>query len=255
MTSTTSMNTDPGKYLYAIIPARPDRDYGEIGIGGARVYTIADEHVAAVVSDFAGGKIRPERRHIAAHQTVLKRLLQEESPLPISFGVIADEVKDIRRILSLNRKSFAKQLQRVQGKVEMGVRVVWDVPNIFEYFVNSHEELRLIRDQFFSGHRTPTQSDKMEIGRLFDSTLQESREKYALKVEETLKPCCAEIKNMPVRGEKDVLNLACLVERGKSGKDFEDAICEAARDFDNNYAFDFNGPWAPHNFVDVELVL
>ena len=142
MTTTTTESpsgASAGKYLYAIIPAREDREYGEIGIGGAQVYLISDDHVAAVVSDYIGNKIRPERRHIAAHQTVLKRLMEEISPLPISFGVIADATKDIHRILTLNRKSFLEQIQRVEGKVEMGVRIVWDVPNIFEYFVNSHD--------------------------------------------------------------------------------------------------------------------
>ena len=44
-----------------------------------------------------------------------------------------------------------------------------------------------------------------------------------------------------------------LVGREAVEKDFEVAIFEAARGFDNNFTFDFNGPWAPHNFVDVEL--
>jgi hypothetical protein len=51
------------------------------------------------------------------------------------------------------------------------------------------------------------------------------------------------------------MNLACLVGRQSVEKDFENAVCAAAQEFDNNYTFDFNGPWAPHNFVDVELVL
>ena len=85
MTGTT---TSTGKYFYAVIQTRENREYGEIGIDGARVYLISDDHVAAVVSDFSNGKIRPERRHIAAHQTVLKRLMKEDSPLRISFGVI-----------------------------------------------------------------------------------------------------------------------------------------------------------------------
>jgi len=109
-----------GKYLYAIIPAAGDREYGNIGIDGESVYLIADNQVAAVVSNFSNGKIRPERRHIAAHQAVLKRLMEEETPLPITFGVIAQGAKEIKRILSLNRKSFAEQLRRVHGRVEMG---------------------------------------------------------------------------------------------------------------------------------------
>jgi hypothetical protein len=36
---------------------------------------------------------------------------------------------------------------------------------------------------------------------------------------------------------------------------FEDGVLEAAKLFDNNFLFDYNGPWAPHNFVDIELKL
>lgn len=245
---------DVGKYLYAIIPATEDRDYGEIGIDGERVYLIQENQVGAVVSNFSNGKIRPERRHIAAHQGVLKRLMGEETPLPITFGVIAEGEKEIKRILSLNRKPFAEQLRRVHGKVEMGLRVAWDVPNIFEYFVNTHTEIRAARDQFLGKSRVPTQEDKIEVGRLFDRVLQDDREEHTARVEEILSPCCFEIKRNISRTEREVMNLACLVAREAMDKEFEAAIFEAARGFDNNFAFDFNGPWAPHNFVDVELL-
>lgn len=242
-----------GKYLYAVIPAAGDHKYGDIGIDGESVYLIADKQVAAVVSNFSNGKIRPERRHVAAHQAVLKRLMEEETPLPITFGVITEGVKEIKRILSLNRKPFAEQLSRVHGKVEMGLRVAWDVPNIFEYFVNTHEEIRAARDQLFGKNRVPTQEDKIEVGRLFDRILQEDREEHWDRVKAILSPACFEIKRNVPRTERDVMNLACLVGRDVVGKDFEEAIFEAARGFDNNFKFDFNGPWSPHNFVDVEL--
>ena len=242
-----------GKYLYAVIPAAGDREYGNIGIDGESVYLIADNQVAAVVSNFGNGKIRPERRHIAAHQAVLKRLMEEETPLPITFGVIAEGAKAIKRILSLNRKSFAEQIRHVHGKVEMGLRVAWDVPNIFEYFVNTHADIRVARDQFLGKSRVPTQEDKIEVGRLFDRVLQEDREEHTNRVEAILAPACFEIKRNVPRTERDVMNLACLVGREAVDRDFEAAIFEAAHGFDNNFSFDFNGPWAPHNFVDVEL--
>ena len=242
-----------GKYLYAVIPAAGDRGYGDIGIDGGEVYLIVDKEVAAVVSNFSDKKIRPERRHIAAHQAVLKRIMEEETPLPITFGVIADGEKALKRILSLNRNSFAEQLRRVHGKVEMGLRVAWDVPNIFEYFVNTHADIRAARDQFLGKSHAPTQEDKIEVGRLFDRVLQEDREELTDKVDAILLPACFEIKRNVTRTEREVMNLACLVGREAVDKDFEAAIFEAARGFDNNFSFDFNGPWAPHNFVDVEL--
>ncbi len=244
-----------GKYLYAVIPAAGDREYGPIGIEGEQVFLIADNQVGAVVSNFSNGKIRPERRHIGAHQAVLKRLMADETPLPITFGIIAEGAKEIKRILSLNRKAFAEQLRRVQGKVEMGLRVSWDVPNIFEYFVNTHAEIRAARDHFLGSNRVPSQEDKIEVGRLFDRVLQEDREEHTERVESILSSCCAEIKRNISRNEQEVMNLACLVKREVVEKAFEAAIFEAAGGFDNNFSFDFNGPWAPHHFVDVELRL
>lgn len=250
----TTMAHKVGQYLYAIIPEPGEFVLKEIGINGKPVYSISDNKVAAVVSDFCNKKIRPERRHIAAHQEVLKKLMGDYTPLPINFGVIADGPMEIRRILFLNRRSFLEQLQYVDGKVEMGLHVTWDVPNIFEYFVNTHAELRTARDRFLGTHREPTQEDKIEVGRMFDILLRDDREEHTEKVEELLSPCCFEIKHNPPRSEKEVMNLACLVSRSESMKAFEAAVFEAARLFDNNFAFDFNGPWAPHNFVDIELV-
>lgn len=242
-----------GEYLYAVIRAGEDIEFGEIGIDGKRVYLISDGHTGAVVSDFGDGKIRPERRHIAAHQAVLKRLMDQCTPLPISFGTIADGTKEIRKILSLNRKAFAEQLDRVRGKVEMGLRVSWDVPNIFEYFVSTHAELRVARDRFFGARRAPTQEDKIELGRMFERCLQEDREEHTERVEAVISAACFEIKRNPPRNESEVMNLACLVAREAMDKEFEAAVFEAARGFDNSFSFDFNGPWAPYHFVEVKL--
>jgi hypothetical protein len=32
-------------------------------------------------------------------------------------------------------------------------------------------------------------------------------------------------------------------------------VFAAAKLFDNNFTFDYSGPWAPHNFVELELDL
>jgi hypothetical protein len=241
-----------GRYLYAVVDGTDERTYGVIGIDGGNVYTIADGVTAAVISDVQNAKIRPERRNLAAHQEVLNRLMDETTPLPMRFGVIAEGPKAVHQILSLNRKAFVEQLHRVANKVEMGLRIAWDVPNIIEYFVLAHAELRVARDRFLGSHREPTQEDKIEVGHMFERILNEDRETYADKVEAVLSACCAEIKRNKPRTEREVMNLACLVERKELSR-FEAGIFEAARLFDNNFAFDYNGPWAPHNFVDILL--
>jgi hypothetical protein len=243
-----------GEYLYAIAALAKDRTFNIAGIDGGAVYSVRNGRVAAVVSDCARQKLRPERAHLAAHKEVLKRLMLESTVLPMAFGTIADDVKAVRQLLSLNQEVFLEQLKRVAGKVEMGLRVKWDVPNIFEYFIDIHPELRAARDRLLGNQREPRQEDRIELGQLFDRILNDDREAHSEKLEEALAPCCAEIKRSPLRNVNEVANLNCLVGRNDQ-KQLEEAVFQAARLFDNNYAFDLNGPWAPHNFVEMDLKL
>lgn len=243
-----------GKYLYAIVDGAESRDYGNCGIEAATVYTICEGGVAAVVSDIPNKKIRPERRHLATHQGVLKQLMAEAVPLPVSFGVIIDDRRTIHKILNRNKKTLLEQLHRVSGKVEMGLRVAWNVPNIFEYFIHLHPELRMARDRFFSGRREPSQEDKIELGRMFDHQHTEDREAHTVKVEDVLSGYCSETRRGKCRDERQVMNLACLVEK-HAQQEFEKGIFEAAQLFDDSFTFDFSGPWPPHNFVNIDLKL
>lgn len=241
-----------GRYLYAVVAGHAERSYGTYGIDDSIIYSIPGGEVTAVVSDVPNGRLRPERRHLSAHQDVLRRLMEESTPLPMSFGIIADGRNTIEKILTENQAAFQKQIERVAGKVEMGLRVSWDVGNIFDYFVVTHPELRLARDRFFGTHREPAQEDKIELGRMFDRILNEDRESSSDDVENVLFRYCFEIKRNKCRTEREVMNLACLVGRDAEAR-FEEGVLEAAKLFDNNFAFDYNGPWAPHNFVDVQL--
>jgi hypothetical protein len=239
-------------YLYAIVAGGEPWSYQSLGIEGNDVYTITHGHVAAVVSSLASPKIRPQRANLAAHQAVLKRLMADTTPLPMAFGTIAASPEAIRGILVKNQRAFQEQLQRVAGKVEMGLRVAWDVPNIFEYFVNTHAELRLARDLLVGARREFTQEEKIELGRMFDRLLHEDRENYVQEVERALASACFEMKVNQCRNEHEVMNLACLVGRNKQ-EEFDAAVFAAAKLFDNNFSFDYSGPWAPHNFVELDL--
>ena len=241
-----------GRYLYAVTDAVEYPACGNIGINGATVYPVSEGPIVALVSDIAERRIRPERKNLVAHHAVVKRLMEQTTVLPVAFGTIADSPKALLGILKENSDAFVEQLDRVRGKVEMGLRVTWDVPNIFEYFVNRHPELAELRDTVLGKQRGPTQEDKIELGRLFDRLLAQDRERHTEAVTEVLAPRCADIKENQPREEREVMHLACLVERNAK-KGFEDGVFEAAKRFDNSFAFDFNGPWAPHHFVDVTV--
>lgn len=247
-----------GRYLYAVV-AKDEAElitHGALtavsGVAGGPVYTIINETLAAVVSDIPDGRIRPDRRRLTAHHEVLRRLLPVATLLPMAFGTIADGPAAVLRLLSLNEETLNEQLAHVRGKVEMGLRVVWAVPNIFQYFLRTHTELRELSDRLYRAGREPAHDEKIDLGRRFDRLLSADRAAHLQTVREALAATCTEIVTSDPKDEREVLRLACLIPR-EAQADFEQAVLTAARQFDDNYSFDFNGPWPAFSFVNLVL--
>jgi hypothetical protein len=241
-----------GKHIYAIVPSEAPETYGEIGINGCVVYKVQNGKLAAIVSDITTRRLRPERKNLAAHNLVLKTILNETTPLPVSFGVVANNQEQVKAILKRHEESLSEQLDRLEGKVEMSVRISLDVENVFEYFVANYAILKNARDQIFAAGRTPSQDEKIEVGRLFEQILNSERERYADNLSEGLSDICAEIKRSSLRNEAELVHLTCLVSRQKVEL-FEQFIEMNADGFSDDFAFNLSGPFAPHNFVEMRL--
>ena len=242
-----------GVYVYAIVGGELALDYGSIGLDSSPVYKIGAPGMAALASQLARSRVRPERRNLAAHNAVLRRALAGGEPavLPLAFGLIADDDEAVRVLLQKNRPALEEQLAQVAGKVEMGLRVLWDVPNLFEYFVNHRPELLKARDAI-GDIRQARHADLLTLGQLFEQALNEEREHHFSRVAAVFTRRGLQVKKNPPRGEREVLNLACLVPR-ELQDEFERIVDEAAASFDSHYTFDISGPWAPHNFVTLSL--
>jgi hypothetical protein len=252
MNATTAGAIQNGKHIYAIVPSETPDNYGEIGINGCIVYKVQNGSLAAVVSDITTRRLRPERKNLAAHNLVLKTVLNETTPLPVSFGVVANNHEQVKAILKRHEDTLSEQLDRLEGKVEMSVRIALDVENVFEYFVANYDALRNARDQIFAKGRTPSQDERIEVGRLFERILNSERERFADNLTNSLEDVCAEIKRSTLRSEGDLVHLTCLVPR-KKVELFEQFVEMQAEQFSDDFAFSLNGPFAPHNFVEMHL--
>jgi hypothetical protein len=240
-----------GWYLYGITVADPI-SYSRDGVGGAAVELIVEGPLAAVVSRLGAGKVRPQRANLAAHHHVLGDLAEGRPVLPAVFGTVSGSDAELRRVLRQNQVEFTRLLHRLRDKVEMGLKVYWDLPNVFEYFVATHQELEAMRDRLFRPGRVPTIEEKVELGERFVALLGQSRQRHAQRVKEALAGCCVEIRSIDPGEERMILKLASLVERDRQ-EQWEQGVKRAASLFDDHYRFEYNGPWPPYNFADVEL--
>ena len=242
------------KVIYAIT-AGGLQDLGNlVGINKSDIYTIEKESISFVVSDLtpSSPRPRPDRRNIMAHNEILKQLMTKTSVLPVRFGTVATGESAVKRFCTEYNAELLEQLDHVQDRVEMGIRVTWNVPNIYDYFVDNYPELRAERDRVYDGNKNPRRDDRINLGHLYDDFVKEARLSHQNVLEEMVLPSCDEIHSIPPKDEKVVVNLACLVQRADL-EVFEQHVFEAGKTLDNTYEIELNGPWAPHNFVELDL--
>ncbi|WP_367026539.1 GvpL/GvpF family gas vesicle protein [Methylococcus sp. ANG] len=115
------------------------------------------------------------------------------------------------------------------------------------------------RSNGIGGHVGPeyaggAHSEKIELGRQFAELLEDTRSASLEKIEAALAPFCFEIHSNTVKGDKEIANLAFLVDREKL-PEFERGAEKIADEFDDRFTFQYSGPWAPYNFVSMELDL
>lgn len=247
-----------GTYMYAVVPKDqpPPAGLAEMeGVEQSHPYLITAGGLTAVVSDVpTRGELRPERRHLAAHQRVLERVTgTSKAVLPVSFGTIADDTQGVRELLERYQADLSGQIRRVEGKVEVGVRVSYTAtkPSLYEYLVSSSPELRAARDALFQGGREPTRDEKIDLGKQVDEVFGALREEYAARVEKAVGSLGSSKRNPP-RSESELVNLAFLIPRDKL-RDFDDVVESLGGLFPDSFTVAQWGPFPPYDFVELRV--
>jgi hypothetical protein len=244
---------DLGRYIYGIIRSEDETHLGEAfptGLNGESLEVIRNGSLAAIVSPTEIIKLRPQRKLLAAHQQVVDWLNKSCTMLPVAFGLIADHEADVESLLEKHQQVLNDQLDLVDGRVEMMVTLRWSAENIFQFFVENSEALRAARDHVASGNAS--RDELIEAGRLFEGLLAEQRTHHSETVLEHLRDVAVSIDEQPVKQEHEILRAAFLVPR-EDVEQFESALFDVAKKFDENFAFSFNGPWPPYSFVKLNL--
>jgi hypothetical protein len=257
-----SENKGTGSYLYAVVSELSDPDLGPIGLFDTQVYTVAITNgggeLMAVVSDIpTREELRPERKNLAAHQRVLRKIIESSRVvLPVSFGTVADSADGVRKLLARYHADLNEQMHRVEGKVEFATRTYYKPaqPSVFEFFVSQNPDLAELRDRLAGPGRQLTRDEKIELGQAFEQALNRAREEYAGALERELQPYCAEVKRNPTLNEQELVRLACLLPKDKQGE-FQAALERSAKALPDELLIEEHGPFPPYDFVELHLTV
>ncbi|PYQ76942.1 MAG: protein GvpF 2 [Acidobacteria bacterium] len=243
-----------GKYVYCIIESNDALRFGPIGIGSdpSEVYTVHYKSLAAVVSDAPLEVLDSTRENVLAHERVNETVMREHTVIPMSFGTIFKTRDDIVELLRSAAEAFGDVLNKMQNKLEFGLKVLWDRDQSIREVESDDEDISRLKKEI-SGQKGPTYFARMQYGRLIDSALQSRSERYVADILEQLREVSVASRiNKPI-GDKMIMNAAFLISRDQE-QAFDAKVKSIASKFDK-LTFKYTGPWPPYNFVNIRLKL
>ena len=249
-------DTEQGKYVYCIIKTDQPREFGTIGIGGRgdRVHTVPFDAFAAVVSNCPLIVFDPTRENALAHEHVNEVVMKDFTVLPMSFGTVFRTENDIKEFLKGTYEALSDVLQKMEGKIEFGLKVNWDRESVLTEVERDYEEIRRLKAQIETNQQSSTYFARMQLGRLVEQALAEKSEAYVREIYEELAETVIASRSNKVIGDRMIMNGAFLVARDRAGL-FDKKVQEIGKRFEGKLSFKYTGPWPPYNFVTIRLKL
>jgi hypothetical protein len=246
--------TGKGRYVYCIVRTDRTLSFGPIGIGDlpAPVYSVRCDDLSAVVSDTPLGVLDPTRDNVLAHQRVNETVMREHTVLPMSFGTMFKTREDVTAFLKSAYRAFSDVLDKMQNKLEFGLKVLWDREAVIREIETEDEDIHRLKNEI-AAQKGSTYFARMQYGRMIDAALQSKSERYVSEIFDRLRDVSVAARaNKPI-GDRMILNAAFLVTRDREDA-FDGRVKELGADHDK-LTFKYTGPWPPYNFVNIRLKL
>ncbi|MCX5386583.1 GvpL/GvpF family gas vesicle protein [Streptomyces sp. NBC_00083] len=248
------MTDDELLYVYAVTPpfsgVLPD---GVRGLDGEPPRIIEHDGLCAAVSRVPAAEFdaEPLRSHLEdldwlaetarAHQAVIAALASVTCPVPLRLATVCRDDSGVRRLIDSGRARFVPTIERLDGRVEWGVKVYAHAqlppPEPESKVSSGRDYLRRRLGQRQS--RDDTWRRAGTLSRALHTELCGRAEAGRLH-----RPQSGQLSGAP--GE-NVLNAAYLVPREQS-EQFVAAVRAHTPD-DDGVRVELTGPWAPYSFA------
>lgn len=240
----------PHKYMYGIILHEGKIDFAAKGVYGSDVYCLPHREIGAIISDISDLELEIAEENILAQERVIEEMMENAPILPMRFGTIVDGEEKVLAMLKNYYHDFVENLQRVRGKVELGVKILWEPNEIRGEIVDLNEKVKMIRQglEKLSPSRRYMQ-EKLEEYLIERATRRRAKVLIAdvhLKLERCAEDSCLKKMVSP----KMILNASYLVLRERVD-DFRREF-QGVRKQHRRLAFLYSGPWPPYSFITVE---
>ena len=212
------------------------------------------KNLAAVVSDAPLEVLDSTRENVLAHERVNETVMREHTVIPMSFGTIFKTREDIVELLRSAAEAFGDVLNKMQNKLEFGLKVLWDRDQAIREVESEDEDISRLKKEI-SG---PEGADLLRPHAAWPARSIRRCSRARSATSPTSSISCATCRsasriNKPI-GDKMIMNAAFLISRD------QEAAFDAEGQVDRQPLRQADvqatpGPWPPYNFVNIRLKL
>jgi hypothetical protein len=245
-----------GKYIYGIIRHTGPIEYGHIGMGKRAdlVYGIGFKGITAIVSNSPVIIYEARRVNMITHEKVLEEIMKQFTVLPVRFSTISEHSDDaaILRIIEKDYTKFDEMLTKMDGKKELGLKILAHEEAIYEGILEKYDDIRSMRDKLINLPVDKTHYQRMKIGEMVADALKKETGNYKALILDALTPLAAEVKINDNYGEMMILNAAFLI-KNTSEPEFDKTVNALDERFGRFMTFKYVGTLPPYNFVNLVI--
>jgi hypothetical protein len=218
-----------------------------VGADGTVLRAVRHKGLTAVVSDAPEG-LRPKRRDLVAHETVLETLSAAGAVVPMRFGTVAPDDDAVVVELARSATRYTELLTRLAGHVERNVKGAHQEDALLADLLVDNPELRA-RNEALRAAGGGGQPDQVAFGERMALAVEQRRTRDAAYVVAALRPLAMQDRHAP--SVKDCfVNVSFLIP--SAAQDDFDAVVAQLRTALEGYAeLRVSGPLPPYSFVDA----
>ena len=251
-----------GIYLYCIADGNEKVSLGKIGIDNGEVCTFPYEDISAIVHDCESQPYESEdaekvKNWVIAHQKVVDCAWQRfGTVLPFAFDTIIigqeglDSKISMEKWLQKDYQNLKEKLNKVRGKAEYGVQILWDPEVMVERIAQDAPEIRNLKEELKSKPSGTAYMYEEKIKSLLRREMEKKADEYFkdfyARIKEGVFDICIGKTKKVEDNLQMLLNLSCLVTKGnvkRLGLILEEIEKE------DGVVVRFTGPWPPYSFV------
>jgi hypothetical protein len=166
---------------------------------------------------------------------------------------VAGSKDEVRRLLESNYDGLLGELERLDGKIEVELKVFWDQETVIKELQGESQALSRLRSKV-NAASSPVEVRNLliEAGKLVESIVEDWKARYTKLVYAILQELSFEAKvNNPV-GVRNLLNASFLIEKSRESE-FKEQVYRLDARFKDKMIFKYVGPLPPYNFVNLKL--